>query len=181
MRNGYGYHHGYHPANLSNSVFLANSNSQHPSAPACRLRQAAALPRAPLSLIRPKSTANGPDCSWTVPSRHPLHRTELLVADMRLPAPDPRGTPRVGKCHSTAICDKDTHYPSRDAPWIGASKAKAPPSRLVGPSGALPWCAVLGTARSAAGFLRRSLMWCSLGRLWPDPMSPPIGRPLGSW
>ena len=26
-------------------------------------------------------------------------RTELLVADMRLLAPDPSGTPRVGKCH----------------------------------------------------------------------------------
>ena len=31
-------------------------------------------------------------------------RTELLVADMRLLAPDPSGTPRVGRCHSTAIC-----------------------------------------------------------------------------
>ena len=26
-------------------------------------------------------------------------RTELLVADMRLLAPDPSGTPRVGRCH----------------------------------------------------------------------------------
>ena len=25
-------------------------------------------------------------------------RTELLVADMRILAPDPRGTPRVGRC-----------------------------------------------------------------------------------
>jgi hypothetical protein len=62
----------------------------------------------------------------------------------------------------------------------GTSQGTAATELLVGPSGALPRCAVLGTARSAAGFLRRSLMWCSLGRLWPHPMSPPIGRPLGS-
>ena len=59
-------------APASNSVFLVNSNSQHPSPPACRLRQAAGLSRAPLSLTRPKSTAHGPDCSWTVPLRYPL-------------------------------------------------------------------------------------------------------------
>ena len=57
----------------------------------------------------------------------------------------------------------------------GTSQGTAATELLVGPSGALPRCAVLGTARSAAGFLRRSLMWCSLGRLWPHPMSPPIG------
>ena len=48
-----------HEAPASNSVFLVNSNSQHPSPPACRLRQAAGLSRAPLSLTRPKSTAHG--------------------------------------------------------------------------------------------------------------------------
>ena len=51
---------------------------------------------------------------------------------------------------------------------------------LVGTSGALRRCAVLGSACSAAGFLQRSLMWCPLGRLWPDPMSSPLWRPLGS-
>ena len=30
-------------------------------------------------------------------------RSELLVVDMRLLAPDPRGTPSGGRCHSTAI------------------------------------------------------------------------------
>ena len=36
-------------------------------------------------------------------------RTELLVADMRLLAPDPSGTPRVGRCHSTAIYAQPRH------------------------------------------------------------------------
>ena len=37
-------------------------------------------------------------------------RTELLVADMRLLAPDPSGTPaRVGGCHSTTIYAKPRH------------------------------------------------------------------------
>ena len=36
-------------------------------------------------------------------------RTELLVADMRLLAPDPSGDPRVGRCHSTAIYAQPRH------------------------------------------------------------------------
>ena len=36
-------------------------------------------------------------------------RTELLVADMRLLAPDPRGTPSGGRCHSTAIYAQPRH------------------------------------------------------------------------
>ena len=36
-------------------------------------------------------------------------RTELLVADMRLLAPDPSGTPRGGRCHSTAIYAQPRH------------------------------------------------------------------------
>ena len=36
-------------------------------------------------------------------------RTELLVADMRLLAPNPSGTPRVGRCHSTAIYAQPRH------------------------------------------------------------------------
>ena len=51
------------------------------------------------------------------------------------------------------------------------SQGTAAAELLVGPSGALPRCAVLGTARSAAGFLRHVSMWCSLGRLWPQAAS----------
>ena len=36
-------------------------------------------------------------------------RTELLVADMRLLAPDPSGTPRVRRCQSTAIYAQPRH------------------------------------------------------------------------
>ena len=36
-------------------------------------------------------------------------RTELLVAGMRLLAPDPRGTPSGGRCHSTAIYAQPRH------------------------------------------------------------------------
>ena len=36
-------------------------------------------------------------------------RTELLVADMRLLAPDPSGAPRGGRCHSTAIYAQPRH------------------------------------------------------------------------
>ena len=38
-------------------------------------------------------------------------RTELLVADMRLlaPDPDPSGAPRGGRCHSTAIYAQPRH------------------------------------------------------------------------
>ena len=36
-------------------------------------------------------------------------RSELLVVDMRLLAPDPRGDPRVGRCHSTAIYAQPRH------------------------------------------------------------------------
>ena len=36
-------------------------------------------------------------------------RTELLVADMRLLAPDPSGTPRVGRCQATAIYAQPQH------------------------------------------------------------------------
>ena len=36
-------------------------------------------------------------------------RTELLAADMRLLAPDPRGTPSDGRCHSTAIYAQSRH------------------------------------------------------------------------
>ena len=39
-------------------------------------------------------------------------RTELLVADMRLLAPDPSGTPRVGRCHLTAIYAQPRHESS---------------------------------------------------------------------
>ena len=36
-------------------------------------------------------------------------RTELLVADMRLLAPDPSGTPRGRRCHSTVIYAQPRH------------------------------------------------------------------------
>ena len=36
-------------------------------------------------------------------------RTELLVADMRLLAPDPSGTPPVRRCQSTAIYAQPRH------------------------------------------------------------------------
>ena len=36
-------------------------------------------------------------------------RSELLMADMRLLEPDPSGDPRVGRCHSTAICAQPPH------------------------------------------------------------------------
>ena len=36
-------------------------------------------------------------------------RTELLVADMRLLAPDPSGAPSGGRCHSTAIYAQPRH------------------------------------------------------------------------
>ena len=36
-------------------------------------------------------------------------RTELLVAGMRLLAPDPSGTPSGGRCHSTAIYAQPRH------------------------------------------------------------------------
>ena len=36
-------------------------------------------------------------------------RTELLVADMRLLAPDPSGASRGGRCHSTAIYAQPRH------------------------------------------------------------------------
>ena len=36
-------------------------------------------------------------------------RSELLVVDMRLLAPDPRGTPPSGRCHSTAIYAQPRH------------------------------------------------------------------------
>ena len=36
-------------------------------------------------------------------------RTELLVAGMRLLAPDPSGAPRGGRCHSTAIYAQPRH------------------------------------------------------------------------
>ena len=36
-------------------------------------------------------------------------RTELLVDDMRLLAPDPSGTPRGGRSHSTAIYAQPRH------------------------------------------------------------------------
>ena len=36
-------------------------------------------------------------------------RTELLVADMRLLAPDPSGSPPAGRCQSTAIYAQPRH------------------------------------------------------------------------
>ena len=36
-------------------------------------------------------------------------RTELLVAGMRLLAPDPSGSPHVGRCRSTAIYAQPRH------------------------------------------------------------------------
>ena len=39
-------------------------------------------------------------------------RTELLVADMRLLAPDPSGTPPVRRCQSTAIYAQPRHESS---------------------------------------------------------------------
>ena len=56
-------------------------------------------------------------------------RTELLVADMRLLVPDPSGTPRVGRCHQTAIYAQPRHE-SR-----GQIISTHPPTEFRGPGG----------------------------------------------